>query len=201
MYQRRDAFYNRAKAAGYRSRAAFKLLQLAQRHRLFRPGDRVVDIGAWPGGWLQVAAEQVGPSGRTIGVDLHPIDPLPHPCVITVVGDITDPGTQAQVLEACGGKADVVLSDLAPKLSGVRPRDDAQVEALTESVLRFTGALLRPGGTLVIKLFMGNQLPRFVARLRARYQEVHTTRPAATRKASSEIYAVATGFRGAPEGI
>lgn len=201
MYQRKDAFYQRAKAVGYRSRAAFKLLQLAERHRFFHRGDRVVDIGAWPGGWLQVAAQHVGPTGRAIGVDVQPIEPLPNRTVITLVGDITDRRTQERVTESCGGKADVLLSDLAPKLSGVRARDEAQAQALTECVLRLAEQVLRPGGTLVIKLFMGSELPRFVARLRALYRDVRTTRPAATRKESSEIYAVATGFRGTPQGI
>lgn len=197
MYRRKDAFYARAKAAGYRSRAAYKLLQLAQRQRLFRRGDRVVDLGAWPGGWLQVAAAEVGPQGTVIGVDLQPIAPLPERQVTTVVGDITDPGVQQQIAQLCGGKADVLLSDLAPKLTGVRARDEAQIDALAASVLECACRLLRPGGTLVVKLFVSATTAAYVDRLRQLFREVRMTRPEATRKRSAEIYAIATGFSGA----
>ncbi len=196
MYQRKDPFYTRAKAAGYRSRAAFKLSQLAQQARLFRRGDRVLDLGAWPGGWLQVAAELVGPSGRVVGVDLRHIEALPQPNVRTVVGDIVEEVTQQRILEECGGQADVILSDLAPKLSGVRARDEAQADALARSVLAVAERVLRPGGKLVVKLFMGEAATRFVGQLRLRFGNVRTTRPEATRKGSSEMYAIAADFHG-----
>ncbi|HEX7408229.1 MAG TPA: RlmE family RNA methyltransferase [Candidatus Binatia bacterium] len=196
MYQRKDAFYARAKTAGYRSRAAFKLLQLAQRGRLFRRGDHVVDLGAWPGGWLQVASELVGPAGTVVGVDLQPIGRLPQQNVVTFVGDIAAESTQQEIARACQGRVDVVLSDLAPKLSGVRARDEAQVQVLAECVLAFVEKVLKPGGKLVIKLFMGDDLPRYVDQLRARFTEVRTTRPEATRKGSAEVYAIANNFRG-----
>lgn len=195
VYQRKDAFYRRAKATGYRSRAAFKLVQLAQRQRLFRPGDRVVDLGAWPGGWLQVAAQQVGPTGTVVGIDLQPLAAFPERNVTTIVGDITDPMVQQMVAERCGAKADVLLSDLAPKLSGVRSRDEAQAQALAECVLDVAHRLLRPGGTLVIKLFTSTALEAYVQRLRDQFRTVRLTRPEATRKASAEIYAIATDFR------
>lgn len=196
MYQRKDTFYTRAKAAGYRSRAAFKLQQLAQRGRLLRRGDCVVELGAWPGGWLQVAAADVGPKGRVVGVDLRAIQPLPETNVVTLVGDISVARTQERILEACDGKADVLLSDLAPKLTGVRARDEAQTQALADGVLQCVERILKPGGKLVVKLFMGRDLPQYVARLRAMFREVHLTRPEATRKGSAEVYAMASGFRG-----
>ena len=195
MYQRKDAFYTRARARGYRSRAAFKLLQLAQHARLFRRGDHVLDLGAWPGGWLQVAAELVGPTGKVVGVDLRPIEPLPQEHVTTLVGDIGDELTQRRLLEACQGRVDIVLSDLAPKLSGVRARDEARTEALAVCALRVGEGVLMPCGKLVIKLFTGEAATRLVRELRARFDDVRTTRPEATRKGSSEIYAIATGFR------
>lgn len=194
MYRRKDSFYTRAKAVGYRSRAAFKLSQLAQQARLFRRGDRVLDLGAWPGGWLQVAAELVGPSGRVVGVDLRRIEALPHENVRTVVGDIVEEVTQRRMLEECGGRADVILSDLAPKLSGVRARDEAQADALAQSVLALAERVLKPGGKLVVKLFMGAAATRFVGQLRLRFGNVRTTRPEATRKGSSEMYAIAADF-------
>ena len=194
MYKRKDAFYTRAKATGFRSRAAFKLVQLVQRTQLLRRGACVVDLGAWPGGWLQVAAQQVGPSGRVVGVDLQPVEPLAEKNVSLVCGDISDPRVQQQVAQLCGGRADVILSDLAPRLSGVKARDEAQAQALADSVLEWANALLKPEGTLVVKLFMSDELPRYLRTLRERFREVRTTRPEATRKGSAEIYAIARGF-------
>jgi 23S rRNA (uridine2552-2'-O)-methyltransferase len=195
VYQRKDAFYTRAKATGYRSRAAFKLEQLCQRGRLLRKGDCVIELGAWPGGWLQVAVQHVGPTGRVVGVDRVPIAPLPEPNVTVVTGDITEVQTQERVARACGAQADLLLSDLAPKLTGVRARDEAHAQDLAECVFQFAERILKPGGKLVVKLFMGPELPRFVTRLRARFRDVRLTRPEATRRESAEIYAVASGFR------
>jgi 23S rRNA (uridine2552-2'-O)-methyltransferase len=196
VYQRKDAFYRRAKAVGYRSRAAFKLQELARRQRVFHRGDRVVDLGAWPGGWLQVAAQHVGPTGKVIGIDLQPIGPLPDKNVVTIVGDIATPPVQQRVAQACGGQADVILSDLAPKLSGVRVRDEAQAQELVESALQVTARMLKPGGKLIMKLFMTENLPQLTARLRTRFREIHITRPTATRRGSAEIYAIGSGFDG-----
>lgn len=194
-YQRKDAFYRRAKNQGLRSRAAYKLSQIARDEPLFRRGDCVIDLGAWPGGWLQVAAAVVGPRGRVVGCDLRKIEALPG--VIGLLGDVTDPAVQARVLEACGGQADVLLSDLAPQLTGIRARDDARAAALVDCVLDFAARALRPGGNLVIKLFMGPSYKAGMARLRSMFTHVRTTRPDATRKGSAELYAIALGYRGA----
>ncbi len=188
----------RAKAGGYRSRAAFKLEQLDQRFHLFQPGDRVVDLGAWPGGWLQVAARAVGRHGRVVGVDLQRIAPLPEPNVTLVQGDVTTPEIREQVRAACGGLADTVLADLAPKLTGIRAHDTASAYALAEQALLIATGLLRPGGRFVVKLFTADELPAYLATLRGCFQSVHTTRPEATRKGSAEVYAVGVGFRCAP---
>lgn len=196
MYRRKDAYYARAKAVGYRSRAAFKLLQLTEHTRLIRAGDCVVDVGAWPGGWLQVAAQQAGAAGKVIGVDLQPIEPVPERTVMTIAGDITDPATRRRVAEACGGKADVLLSDLSPKLTGVRARDEAQAQMLADALLDFAGEILKPGGHVLVKLFMSGGASEYLACLRARFHNVRLTRPPATRKGSAELYAIATGFRG-----
>ncbi len=196
VYQRKDSFYRRAKTAGYRSRSAFKLQQLAKTTGLFRRGDRVVDLGAWPGGWLQIASEAVGPEGRVVGVDLQKIEPLRQRNVTIIAGDLRDANVQEQVVDACDGEVDVVLSDVSPKLSGVRHRDEAQTQALADCVLGFAKRLLRPGGKIVIKLFMNAALPAYIAELRTLFGHVRTSRPEATRKGSAEIYAIATGFRG-----
>ena len=198
MYQRKDSFYRRAKQSGQRSRAAYKLEELSARYHLFKPGQKVLDIGAWPGGWLQVAAQQVGPRGLVLGVDLQPIAPLPTTFsnVTTVVGDITSPATIEKITLWAAGGVDVVLSDIAPKLTGIRDRDVAVAQALVDSVLDLTLNLLRSGGTLIVKLFMSDAVAAYVERLRSCFRHVCTTRPQATRKGSSELYAVATGFRG-----
>ncbi len=199
MYTRKDSFYTRAKAAGYRSRAAFKLLELAKRGRFLRRGDRVLDLGAWPGGWLQVAADLVGPTGLVVGVDVQPIAPLHLKQVRVLVGDISVAVVQQQIVQLCERRVDVVLSDLAPKLTGVRARDEAQVETLADSVLGVIDLVLRPGGTLVMKMFTGEAGVRSVSRLRDRFVAVRSTRPEATRKGSSEMYVIASGFH-APNG-
>src|SRR5512141_1040556 len=126
MYDRKDALHRRAKREGYRSRAAYKLLELQKRTRLLKRGQVVVDLGAWPGGWLQVAAEIVGTSGRVVGIDAAPIDPLAVPQVTVLRDDVTDPSCGPRLVEVLGRPADVVLSDLAPKLTGIAPRDAAQ---------------------------------------------------------------------------
>lgn len=193
-YQRKDAFYARAKHAGYRSRAAYKLAELAPRYRLIEPGHHVVDLGAWPGGWLQVAARLTGPDGVVVGVDLQPIDPLGG-VVSTITGDARDSGVQEQIRARCGGRVDVVLSDMASKLSGVRDRDTAQAIELAESALTVADRLLAPGGRLLLKLFTAPETDAVVAAARRRFRTVKITRPDATRKGSAEHYLVCLGFR------
>ena len=135
MYERKDALYRRAKREGFRSRAAYKLEELQSAHRVLRAGQRVVDLGAWPGGWMQVAAGLVGPEGRVVGVDVAAIDPFPELAnVVAIQADLSEVGVDARLLEALGGPADVVLSDAAPKLTGIRATDRAREEALLEAV-------------------------------------------------------------------
>jgi 23S rRNA (uridine2552-2'-O)-methyltransferase len=195
-YKRKDAFYRRAKSEGFRSRAAYKLLEIAKEDRIFRRGDRVIDIGAWPGGWLQIALQFIGAEGRLVGCDLRPVEPIGGPTFL-FTGDIASPELQARILEACGGPADVLISDLAPQLSGIRDRDEARASELIDCVLDFALTALRPGGNLVIKLFMNSSYEGTIARLRSMFRRVRTTRPDATRKGSAELYAVATGYAGA----
>jgi 23S rRNA (uridine2552-2'-O)-methyltransferase len=197
-YRRKDAYYRRARAAGYRARSAYKLLQLNSRFRLLRRGDVVVDLGAWPGGWLQVALEAVGPKGRVVAVDLVAIDPLPAPNLRVVSGDVRDPSTWRTVLERLGHPADVVLSDLAPKLTGIRETDEARSAELLAAVLEMLPTVLRPGGYLLIKLFMGGAFDLAAAELQRCFEDFRTTRPEATRKASAELYGVGRGHRGLP---
>jgi 23S rRNA (uridine2552-2'-O)-methyltransferase len=194
-YQRKDSFHQRAKREGYRSRAAYKLAEIADRQRLLPPGARVVDLGCWPGGWLQVAAERVGPSGRVVGVDLAAIDPpLGNANVVALRGDIAQPTVIAEILAALGGPADVLLCDAAPKLTGIRDADRAAEEALLEAVEAALPRLLRPGGDLLCKLLDGPEAVAVARRIGAAFRESRTLKPEATRKGSAERYLLAHAF-------
>lgn len=194
-YRRKDAYYRRAKSAGYRARSAYKLAELDDRFRLLRRADCVVDLGAWPGGWMQVALDRVGADGRVVGVDLVAVTPLGAPNTAVVAGDLRDPATVAAVARAAGRPADVLLSDLAPKLTGVAATDEARCAELAAATLAALPALLRPGGRLLMKAFMDAGHQELLARLRASFDEVKTTRPDATRRGSAELYVVGLGYR------
>jgi 23S rRNA (uridine2552-2'-O)-methyltransferase len=197
-YDRRDHYHQRAKREGFRSRAAYKLLEIQQRERLLRAGQRVIDLGCWPGGWMQVAAREVGPRGRVVGVDLAEIDPpLAEENAVALHGDLADPALAPRVLEALGGPADVLLSDAAPKLTGVRPTDRAREEALLEAVEAALPALLRPGGALLLKILEGPEAQAVERRMRRRFERSRALRPRASRKGTTERYLLARGYRGA----
>lgn len=193
-YDRKDAFYQRAKRDGLRSRAAYKLDELQREHRLLRAGDRVVDLGCWPGGWMQIAAEAVGPRGRVVGIDLAEMDALPFENSVAFQADLTEPGVAQRILDALGGPADILLSDAAPKLTGVRATDRAREEALLEAIEALVPQLLRPGGSLVAKLLDAPESQAFVSRLRKRFASARVTKSHATRKGSSEKYLICRGF-------
>ena len=193
-YKPQDSYYKKAKQEGYRSRAAYKLLELQQRFRLMRPGDVVVDLGAAPGGWLQVAAKFVGQSGRVIGIDLQPIETLREPNIIFLRGDITSPEISKKISELVDGKVHCVLSDLAPRLSGIRDADAARCLELNRTALTVATALLRPGGSLLAKGFVNQELHTFTLELKQHFHSVQRTRPEATRQGSSEFYFFAKNF-------
>ncbi len=196
MYDRKDALHQRAKREGYRSRAAYKLLELQRRARILRRGNVVVDLGAWPGGWLQVAAELVGPRGRVVGVDMAVIDPLPNANVIVLRDDVTDGACAERLATAAAGQVDVLLSDLAPKLTGIGPRDAARSEELADATRAIATRILRKGGTMVTKTLGGPAGEAARAALKPLFADVRQVGLQATRKGSSELYLVATGFRG-----
>ena len=193
-YQRKDAHYRRAKAEGFRARSAYKLVELDNRYKLLRPGNRVADLGAWPGGWMQIAAERIGPAGCVVGVDLMPIEPLPHRNVESIVGDIRDPAIVPALTARLGGRAHVLLSDLAPKLTGVRDADEAQCSELTGAVLEALPSLLQPEGRALVKLFMDPSYSATVAKFRDVFREVRAARADASRRGSAELYVVGMGF-------
>jgi len=197
-YNPHDSYYKKAKLAGYRSRAAYKLIELQQRFRFLRPGDAVVDLGAAPGGWLQVAASIVGRHGKVIGVDRQPIQPFNEPPIILLEGDIADPELHDKIKALIGGPADSILSDLAPKLRGIRDADMARCLELNQCALRVAVALLRPGGALLIKSFISTDLQAFTVELKRHFSVVQRTKPEATRQGSSEFYFYAKGFTATP---
>ncbi len=190
---RSDAYVQAAQQAGYRSRAAYKLMALDDKDRLLRPGAVVVDLGAAPGGWSQVAAERIGDAGLVVAVDRLPMDPIAG--VRFVQGDFTEQATLDALLAALGGRpVDVVLSDMAPNMSGVRSVDQARAMYLVELALDLACTVLAPGGALVVKAFQGEGFDAYLRTLRARFQRVASRKPPASRARSRELYLVAKGW-------
>ena len=195
-YDPRDAYYRKAKQAGLRARSAYKLEEIARRFALYRPGMTVLDLGAAPGGWLQILSRLVGPRGLVVGVDLQPIEPV-APNVRTVVGDIHEPATQEAIRVLRAEAFDALTSDMAPKTTGIKDVDEARSVELVRTALHLCDAFLRPGGSLVAKVFEGGEFPALLGEFRQRFERVRPIRPEATRGRSFEIYVVAAGFRGA----
>lgn len=196
--RKRDYYYRKAKQLNYRSRAAFKLIQIDRRFHLFREGDTVIDLGAAPGGWLQVAKMAVGDAGRVVGVDLRSIQPIDG--VVTIKGDMRKPETLALLLAEVGGRADVVLSDMAPNISGNYSMDHARSVELVEIALDVAEKTLSPGGRMAAKVFQGDLLEDLLRRFRFRFERVRLHSPQASRPSSSEMYILAFGFMGGSEG-
>lgn len=196
MYKRKDAFYAKAKKEGYRSRAAYKLLELAGAEKVVRPGDCVIDAGAAPGGWSQVLLRLVGPKGKVAAVDILPMDPLPDANFRFFHRDLTDPALPAGIVAFLGRKADAVVSDAAPNTTGIAFTDQARSADLVRSVFALARETLREGGTLLAKIFEGAEVDDVVRKLRVSFASVRRIRPAATRKESFELYLLARSFRG-----
>ncbi|MDR0791069.1 MAG: RlmE family RNA methyltransferase [Methanomassiliicoccaceae archaeon] len=191
--RRQEKYYRLAKKLDYRSRASFKLIQMDDRFGIFDDGDSVVDLGASPGGWLQVAKERVG-DGKVIGIDLQPIRPIDG--VVTIIGDITEKRTMDELLERFGGKADVVLSDMAPNIGGNYSTDHARSVHLCMYAMDVADHVLKKNGKMVVKVFMGDMFHTVKEEMDRRFQKVYVHEPDATRAASSEVYVIAGGFKG-----
>lgn len=188
-----DFYVQQAAKQGYRSRAAFKLIELDERDRLLAPGHVVIDLGAAPGGWSQVAAGRVGDKGRVIATDVLPMDPVSR--VEFIRGDFTEDAVLAAVLDALGAsRADLVLSDMAPNMSGVNAVDQPRSMYLAELARDCAGEVLKPGGSLLVKVFMGEDFDAFLGSLRALYRRVQIRKPRASRERSREIYVLARGY-------
>ena len=187
-----DAFVQRAKREGYRSRSAYKLLEIARRDRLLAPGMTVVDLGAAPGGWSQVAAELVGPQGRVIAVDVLEMSPVTG--VTFIQGDFREADTLSRLESALGAQAvDLVLSDMAPNISGIRMADQARAAELAELALQFAAKWLKPGGNMLLKTFQGTGYGELREQMRGYFQQLLTRKPQASRGRSSEIYLLGRG--------
>lgn len=182
-----DAYVKRAQREGFRSRAAYKLMEIDRRDRLFKPGMIVVDLGAAPGGWAQYAAKQVGPRGRVVAVDLLPLPALPG--VEIVQGDFTDESVLNLVRRAVHeSPVDLVMSDMAPNISGIKVSDQARAIGLAESALEFAHESLRPGGHFLVKTFQGEGFAQLFKRMQAGFGRVASRKPEASRARSREIY-------------
>lgn len=206
--QLNDPYVARAKREGYRSRSAYKLIEIDDKHRILKPGGRVVDLGAAPGGWSQIAARRVGAEsgerragaaareGRVVSIDI--LEMLPIPGVTVLHLDFLDPDAPAQLKAALGGPADVVLSDMAANATGHRKTDHLKIVALVEAAAEFAFEVLEPGGAFLAKVLQGGTEASLLATLKRRFASVKHVKPAASRADSAELYLLATGFRQAP---
>jgi len=195
--QLNDPYVARAKREGYRSRAAYKLLEMDEKFRFLRPGQRVVDLGAAPGGWAQVAAKRVGSAegkGRIVGIDLLPVETLPGAELIEL--DFLAPEAPERLTEMLGGPADVVMSDMAANATGHRKTDHLRIVGLAEAAAEFARAVLAPGGVFITKVLQGGTEGALLADLKRDFATVRHVKPAASRADSAELYVLATGFRG-----
>lgn len=196
-YQPKDAYYRKAKEQGLRARSAFKLEEIARKHRLFRRGATVLDLGAAPGGFLKIIADAIGPGGYVLGVDRVSIEPLGMPNVATLVLDVEDASASKAIATLLSKRRpEVIVSDMAPKTTGISVTDEARSIRLVEAALALTLELGKPKATFLAKLFMGAGFEELRRELQRHFAAVRVLRPKATRSASREVYLLATEMRG-----
>jgi 23S rRNA (uridine2552-2'-O)-methyltransferase len=189
-----DHYVQAAQKAGYRSRAVFKLLEIQEKDRIIRPGQVVVDLGAAPGGWSQIAAPIVGEKGDVIAMDILPIDPLPG--VTFIEGDFTEQDVHDALLATLNGReVDLVMSDIAPNISGMRAVDQPKAMYLVELALDFAQTTLKPGGDFVVKVFQGEGFDAYLQAMRQSFERVVIRKPKASRPKSREVYMLGRGFK------
>jgi len=186
--RKRDYYYKKAKEEKYRSRAAYKLFQAVEKYHFIRQGDVVVDLGSAPGGWVQAARKTVGNKGFILGVDLKHVEPFPQSYVRLLVGDITDEQTLEQIREFLPRKADAVISDASPSISGVWEIDHARQIDLAHQALKIALEVLAPSGSFFVKVFQGDLLDDFISKVKVRFEIVRIIKPKASRAKSSEIF-------------
>jgi len=193
--RKRDYYYRKAKEEEYRSRAAYKLIQAVNRYGFIQVSDVVVDLGAAPGGWLQASRKIVGERGFVFGVDLRSIDPIDYSNVFTIVGDVTNPETTRRIKAILPRSADVVISDVAPNVSGVWELDHARQIDLARHSLRIAISVLAPGGNFFVKVFQGDMTRDFEREVRKHFSQTRLIKPKASRSESAEIYLLGLGYR------
>ncbi|MCC6013169.1 MAG: RlmE family RNA methyltransferase [Candidatus Verstraetearchaeota archaeon] len=186
----RDSYYKEAKRRGLRSRAAFKLLEISRKFSIIKKGDIVLDLGAAPGGWLQIARMLTGENGKVIGVDISPIKPLPYSNVFIIRKDVRDPSLIDDIRKISGGEVDVILSDLAPKFSGFHHLDHFRQISLVKYTISIANSLLKKHGNMVIKIIMGSEVNKLIKEISNNFNYVKLYKPKASRKHSSEIYLI-----------
>jgi len=198
--RKKDYYYQKAKAENYRSRATYKLSQTAAKYHFIQRGNIVVDLGAAPGGWIQAARKIVGNRGFVLGVDLKPIAPFPQEYVRTIIGDMTEPETLQQILDFLPRKADVVLSDASPNISGIWEVDQARQIDLANQALQIAMNILRPSGNFFVKVFEGDMLRGFIKTVEKHFEIVKLIKPKASRAKSSEMFLLAMKLK-APNAV
>ncbi|MDI6644764.1 MAG: SAM-dependent methyltransferase [Methanobacteriaceae archaeon] len=191
----REHYYKKAKKEKYRSRASFKLLQLNNKFKIIKKGYKVLDLGAAPGGWSQVALELVGDDGLVLAVDLQRIRKFENENFHFIQGDFTQEETINHIYRILENKADVIISDASPKLSGIKDIDHLISIELAETVLNIAGEILKPGGNVIIKAFQGEEYKNLLQKIKKMFKLVKTTKPQSSKQKSSEMYIVAKGFR------
>ncbi len=194
-YDPKDFYFRKAKKAGLRARSAFKIEEILHRHRLLAHGDAVLDLGAAPGGFLQILAEAVGERGVAVGVDLEPVRHLGKPWVRTAIVDLLAPDALEKIRALHPGRFRLVTSDMAPKTIGIKMTDEARSLELVRMALSVAERTLLPGGAFVAKVFVGGDFPVLKREVQARFESIHVVRPEATREASYEVYVVGKGYR------
>jgi 23S rRNA (uridine2552-2'-O)-methyltransferase len=186
--RKRDYYYKKAKEEKYRSRAAYKLLQAVEKYHFIKNGDVVIDLGAAPGGWLQSTRKVIGKKGFVLGVDLRRVEPFPEDNVRTIIGDITEQETVEQILSMLPRKADVVISDASPNISGIWEVDHARQIDLAQRALEIAIETLKPQGNFFVKVFQGDMLDDFVKKVGGHFEVVRVIKPKASRAKSSEVF-------------
>jgi 23S rRNA (uridine2552-2'-O)-methyltransferase len=193
--RKNEFYYKKAKEENYRSRATYKLVQANEKYQFIKRGDIVVDLGAAPGGWIQAARKMTTKTGFVLGVDLKPIEPFTQDYIRTIIMDLTEPDAAEQILSFLPRKADAVLSDAAPNITGVWEVDHARQIDLASKAMEIAEAILKPGGNFFVKIFEGDLFPEFLQTVKMHFETVKIVKPKASRSQSSEMYILAQGFK------